>query len=71
MFRRSDLEPEAAGIFTWGGRSYHCLADLAAVAALSRVREFASTWVGQPLEEAQRMRLDALLAELATGLGSA
>ncbi len=29
MFRRSDIEPEAAGLFTWHGQSYHCLADLA------------------------------------------
>ena len=28
MFRRKDVELDAAGIFTWGGRSYHCLADL-------------------------------------------
>lgn len=27
-FRKSDLAPEAPGIFTWGGRGYHCLADL-------------------------------------------
>ena len=130
MFRRRDLEPEAGGIFTWGGRSFHCLADLAlwlrllargwafyqpaplselrlhpgqqqrlpgmdiacleerlpllrqargagflangahAVAAFSRVREFASTWLGQPLETAQRARLDALLAELGAELAA-
>jgi glycosyltransferase involved in cell wall biosynthesis len=29
MFRRTDVEPEAAGLFTWHGCSYHCLADLA------------------------------------------
>ncbi|HLX24965.1 MAG TPA: glycosyltransferase family 2 protein [Usitatibacter sp.] len=29
MFRRGDIEPEAAGLFTWNGKSYHCLADLA------------------------------------------
>ena len=28
MFRKRDLVPEAGGIFTWGGRDYHCLADL-------------------------------------------
>lgn len=28
MFRRKDVDCEAGGIFTWGGRSYHCLADL-------------------------------------------
>lgn len=28
MFRKRDLAPEG-GIFTWEGRSYHCLADLA------------------------------------------
>lgn len=27
-FRKSDVVAEAAGIFTWGGRGYHCLADL-------------------------------------------
>ena len=29
MFRRADVMPEAGGIFTWHGRSYHCLADMA------------------------------------------
>lgn len=29
MFRRKDVECEAGGIFTWEGKSYHCLADLA------------------------------------------
>lgn len=29
MFRKRDVELEAGGIFTWGGRDYHCLADLA------------------------------------------
>ena len=28
MFRRDDVKRDAAGIFTWGGKSYHCLADL-------------------------------------------
>jgi glycosyltransferase involved in cell wall biosynthesis len=28
MFRRDDVQPEAGGVFTWGGKSYHCLADL-------------------------------------------
>jgi glycosyltransferase involved in cell wall biosynthesis len=28
MFRRDDVEAEAGGVFTWGGKSYHCLADL-------------------------------------------
>jgi hypothetical protein len=29
MFRRGDVEMESVGIFTWGGKSYRCLADLA------------------------------------------
>ena len=29
MFRRADLAPEGDSIFRWGGRDYHCLADLA------------------------------------------
>ncbi|HEX4332786.1 MAG TPA: glycosyltransferase family 2 protein [Usitatibacter sp.] len=29
MFRRADLTPEARGLFTWGGKPYRCLADLA------------------------------------------
>jgi hypothetical protein len=29
MFRRDAIAPEAAGLFTWQGRSYRCLADLA------------------------------------------
>lgn len=29
MFRKRDLVAEPGGIFTWEGRSYHCLADLA------------------------------------------
>jgi len=29
MFRRGDLQPEPGGIFTWQGKSYHCMADLA------------------------------------------
>lgn len=29
MFRREAFTPEAAGIFTWLGKSYHCLADVA------------------------------------------
>jgi hypothetical protein len=29
MFRRSDVDIEAAGVFTWNGKSYHCMADLA------------------------------------------
>ena len=28
MFRRGDVDCDAAGIFTWRGKSYHCLADL-------------------------------------------
>ena len=28
MFRRVDVAPEDDGLFTWGGRHYHCLADL-------------------------------------------
>ena len=28
MFRRADLQPEAGGIFAWGGEEYHCFADL-------------------------------------------
>jgi glycosyltransferase involved in cell wall biosynthesis len=28
MFRRSDLQPEAGGIFSWAGEEYHCFADL-------------------------------------------
>ena len=28
MFRKRDVELDPAGIFTWGGRHYHCLADL-------------------------------------------
>lgn len=28
MFRRRDVEVEGGGLFTWGGRHYHCLADL-------------------------------------------
>jgi glycosyltransferase involved in cell wall biosynthesis len=28
MFRKRDVELEAGRIFTWGGRAYHCLADL-------------------------------------------
>jgi O-antigen biosynthesis protein len=28
MFRKRDVELEAGGLFTWGGRHYHCLADL-------------------------------------------
>lgn len=28
MFRRRDVEVEGDGVFTWEGRSYHCLADL-------------------------------------------
>jgi len=28
MFRKRDLVPEAGSIFRWGGRDYHCLADL-------------------------------------------
>jgi glycosyltransferase involved in cell wall biosynthesis len=29
MFRRRDVDWEADGIFTWNGKPYHCLADLA------------------------------------------
>src|SRR5438552_1735945 len=29
MCRREGFSPEAAGIFTWLGKSYHCLADVA------------------------------------------
>jgi glycosyltransferase involved in cell wall biosynthesis len=29
MFRRDDVAAEAAGLFTWHGKSYRCLADLA------------------------------------------
>ena len=29
LFRRADLAPEGDSIFRWGGRDYHCLADLA------------------------------------------
>jgi glycosyltransferase involved in cell wall biosynthesis len=28
MFRRKDVDCDAGGIFTWEGKSYHCLADL-------------------------------------------
>ncbi len=28
MFRKRDVQPEARGLFAWGGRDYHCLADL-------------------------------------------
>lgn len=28
MFRKRDVELEGEGLFTWGGRHYHCLADL-------------------------------------------
>jgi len=28
MFRKRDVQVEAGGLFTWNGRSYHCLADL-------------------------------------------
>jgi glycosyltransferase involved in cell wall biosynthesis len=28
MFRRAQLQVEEGGIFRWGGREYHCLADL-------------------------------------------
>jgi glycosyltransferase involved in cell wall biosynthesis len=28
MFRRADVETGAGALFTWGGKSYHCLADL-------------------------------------------
>ena len=28
MFRRDDVQAEEGGLFTWGGKSYHCLADL-------------------------------------------
>jgi hypothetical protein len=28
MFRRADLRLEDGGIFRWGGREYHCLADM-------------------------------------------
>jgi glycosyltransferase involved in cell wall biosynthesis len=28
MFRRCDVEPEAAGLFHWNGKPYRCLADL-------------------------------------------
>jgi glycosyltransferase involved in cell wall biosynthesis len=28
MFRKRDVDIEAGGLFTWGGRHYHCLADL-------------------------------------------
>ncbi len=28
MFRVRDAQMEAGGLFTWGGKSYHCLADL-------------------------------------------
>jgi len=28
MFRRADLAVEEGGIFRWGGRDYHCLADM-------------------------------------------
>jgi len=28
MFRRRDVTPEPGGLFTWKGKSYHCLADL-------------------------------------------
>ena len=28
MFRKRDVTPEPGGIFHWGGRDYHCLADL-------------------------------------------
>jgi len=28
MFRRKDVECEEGGLFTWRGKSYHCLADL-------------------------------------------
>ncbi len=28
LFRRADLAPEDGRVFRWGGRDYHCLADL-------------------------------------------
>ncbi len=28
MFRRADVQPEAAGLFHWNGKPYRCLADL-------------------------------------------
>ncbi len=28
LFRKRDVELEAGALFTWGGRDYHCLADL-------------------------------------------
>lgn len=28
MFRKCDVDLEAGGLFAWGGRDYHCLADL-------------------------------------------
>jgi len=49
MFRRADVAPEAKGIFTWGGKSYHCLADLALwLRLLARGRAFYSA---TPLSE--------------------
>lgn len=49
MFRRADVVPEAKGLFAWGGKSYHCLADLGLwLRLLARGRAFYSA---TPLSE--------------------
>ncbi len=49
MFRRADVALEGAGVFTWGGRPYRCLADLSLWLRL--LAKGAAFWFASPLSE--------------------
>ena len=49
MFRRADVVVESGGLFTWGGKSYRCLADLSLwLRLLAKGRAF---WCATPLSD--------------------
>ena len=63
MFRRRDVEPEAGGIFSWGGRDYHCLADLSLwLRLLARGHAFyqAVTLSAYRIHEGQQQNLESM-----------
>ena len=82
MFRRADVDWVEAGIFTWRGKSYHCLADLALWLRLLENRNafyFASPLSQYRMHAGQEQRAGAMgidciterldLVEAARGIG--
>jgi glycosyltransferase involved in cell wall biosynthesis len=63
MFRKRDVIPEPGGIFHWGGRDYHCLADLSLwMRLLARGHAFyqALTLSGYRIHPGQQQALDEM-----------